>query len=340
MSQRFDIPQLNKIYANIPDGPSSATWINQEYSLNGKVYIFCKINANQYIRRGDLLYVNANGDAVIAKNASFIANAVSEWDIDASLAIQYSLVVKSGNTMVSVAPDSVTCVNSSFEGAFAIAYMNGASRVSNARFTLPVTYMVTDTLTCAISIQRATEANAAILANVGDVVNTNVGISGVITQIPNGSTIVLGTSALGTANAASVLCVVTAPTGSILKQSMIVTCANSIWRITVGGTTGYPKNTPATGNVNSNVTGFFNQVNVCSSGTVMFVNSCVAGQLIKVGDLLLIQSEPSYSNRAVTSINNAYAFTVNAAANAENSFALGIGINVNSKFIMAQINPL
>lgn len=337
MAQRFDIPQLFKVYSNIPDSHNQSSWLADEYSYEGKVYMFVQFSAGQYIRKGTSLYVNFNRTAVISQNAGTVFNAVADWDIDASLAPQYSLVVKCGHSqLVALAPDSITSV---FEQSYVVNYVNGQVRVANASFTLPVTYVMTDTATCVISLQRATDANTSVLVNVGDVVNTNIGVFGTIAKIANGSTIVLGLSSQGQTNGASVLCIVTQPIGTGGKGSAIVTCSNPIWQLTIGGTTGYPLGTPATGNVNSNVTGFFNQVNVCSSGTVMFVNSCVSGQMIKVGDILTIQQMSNYSNRAVTSINNAYAFTVNAAASAENSFVLGQGINVNSKFIMTQINP-
>ncbi|NTW31056.1 MAG: hypothetical protein HGB12_00205 [Bacteroidetes bacterium] len=339
MSQRFDIPQLRKVYANIPDSQNQSSWLQDEFSIEGKTYVFCKFAAGQYIRQGDSLYVNANGEAVIGKNATFIGNAVAEWDIDATLAAQYSLVIRAGSSVyVSVAPDSVTCVSAAYEGAFAVNYMNASVRVANASFTLPVTYASTNTATSNIILTRATDANASILVNAGDVVNTNVGIFGVIAQVINSSSIALGTAAQGTANGASVLCIVTSPLSTIQKSGMVVTCANAIWRMTVGGTTGYPYNTPAPGNVNSALS--WNQVNVCTAGTIMFVNSCVAGQMVRTGDILTLAGDTGYSSRSVASIQNAYAFTVNAAATAETSYALGYGVNVNSKFILAQINPM
>lgn len=339
MSQRFDIPQLRKVYSNIPDSQNQSLWINDEFAIEGKTYIFVKFAAGQYIRGGDSLYVNGNGEAVIGKNATFIGNAVAEWDVDASLAAQYSLVIRSGSSvLVSVAPDSVTCVNAAFSGAFAVNYMNASVRIANASFTLPVTYAVTNTATCTISFSRATEANAAILANVGDVVNTNIGIYGTIASIPNGSSIVLGVTAQGTANAASVLCQIVAPITTIQKSGMVLTCTNAIWRMTVGSTTGYPYNTPAPGNVNSSLS--WNQVNVSTASTVIFANSCVSGQLIRVGDVLTLSGDTTGSNRTVTAINNAYAFTINAAAAANTVYALGYGMNVNSKFVMVQLNPM
>ena len=335
--ERSSIPQLNTLYISNTVAANVTIPLGNEYSVDGKKYIFAKVKAGQYVRKGDGLWVNGEGEATIAANTKYMVNATADWDIEAITQAQYTLVlIKSRFALVSfVNPSFPTGANSCYEGVYVAPHSNGAFRMANAQFVLcKDTTITVSNANIAMIFTDATLSNIQTWGSPGDIVNTNVGISGVI-AFSNTSNFILagvsGTLASGTKTNVNIVVTVGGA-----KTNMACACANIIWRMTVGGTTGFPFATPINPNVNSQ----FISVNVSSAGTIQFCNTCVAGSLIKVGDIATIAGDTGYSSRSVLSVQNVYAYTLNAAPTADTVQVLGYGINVNSQFIVAAVNLL
>lgn len=302
MAERNDIPRRDIVYTADDDKQ-----LGELYTVEDKQYKFVKFPAGVYVRKYDALNVDSEGNATPVLNAQTLTNAIAAIDVDNNLGTtaKYAMVIWKGQSLVAISGDTVTCV---YKNAKLVPYQNGQMRFANAAFTLGVGIISTNTATSAITLSKTAEANYAQFAVVGDVVNVNTGIYATINQVVNGSSIIVTGAALGQTNAASYACTVVLALGGMQKANMACTSANSTFAII---------NAPTA------------TVNLCSASTVVFANSSVSGYLVKVGDVL---KGPNSSTRLVTAINNAYAFTINAAMDTETSGNVGSVWNINAKY--------
>jgi hypothetical protein len=341
MAERNDIPQLNTLYTSNALSPSGQWQLGSEWTLNGKKYIFVVVKKGEYIRQGDAVYVNGEGEAITVQSTAKLVSAVAAWDVEAINQAQYTLVLIKGrsvnvaftNTAIGANQPSNAC----FEGMNLVPHANGAFRMVNTQFVLMKDATVTVSNVCQyVVISEAAAGNCNTFGTIGDIISTNIGIYGVIAGFPNNSTIALIVSGTPVGITTSKTNVNIAMTVGGNRANLACTSANIQWRMTVGGTTGFPLNTP----VGSNNCCLFNSINVSSAGVNQYVNTCVAGKLIKVGDICTIAGDTGYSSRTVISVTNVGTYVLNAAPTADTVQSLGYGINVNSQFAVANINLL
>lgn len=307
MAERNDIPRRDIVYTADDDRQ-----LGEFYTVEAVTYRYVKFPAGIYVRKYDALNVDSNFVATPILDAQTNTNAIAAIDVDtiSSTSAVYAMVIWKGNTIVSISGDSITCVNAAFYGAKLIPHQNGQMRVSNAAYYLANLRTLVSATTCTMSYTYATAANITSYLNVGDVINTNVGIYTTVGKISNASSFTTTATPQGIVADTSNLIYIISPIGGLQRANMAVTSANAQYKIVCVST-------------------FLATVNVSSKATVVTTNSCVCGYAIKVGDVL---NGPNSSTRLVTSINNAYAFTINAAMDTETSGNLGSVWNINAKY--------
>jgi hypothetical protein len=311
MAERNDIPSKSLVYTADDDKQ-----INEVFTVEGMQYKFVKVASGNFVRKGDALYVNADGLATTALNAGVIVNAIAVINIDALAADKYALVAWKGSTVkVATVDDTVSCV---YNGTKIVSWINGQMRCANANVFVSNSnsMIITPATSCSVGFQKTATAVFGDYVTEGDMISTNAGLKAVVVGIPNTNAIF--TTASTSVLAGAHLINVTYAGGGVTKSNMSCSCANASYETVTVPTLG-----------------LFSGVNLCSSTTTLFANACVFGRIIKVGDVI---NGPNSSTRLITALVNSYAATINTAMNTETSGLLGSVWNANVKFITAIIN--
>jgi hypothetical protein len=292
-------------------------WLTKTVDHERKTYMFVYFPKGTFLRKRDAVYVNADGYAALTLTAKNRCNAVAVIDVDAVLEARYGWVVipPSNGVDINWAPKSITCV---YEQAKMVPYSNGMMRCHNAAYSFACN-TVTNGLNSVTIGCAGTDTGFMTFYNIGDIVNTNSGIRGPITEVLNSAAAIIGASGAATpASISALLATVVSFDGGLKRTDVTITCANVKYEMNY-----------------FNGVGLADPINLCSAATIMFVNTCVAGSAFKVGDVVTLSGAlltTGYSTRAVTSINNAYAFTINAAVIVEGYGLAGKIANVNTAY--------
>lgn len=326
MAQSNFIPQRGKAYKADDYG-----LLGQLFTIESTVYRFVAFAAQQFIRKGTLLKVNDVNVAQMMNTVAEKCGGVADFDIDTidGGEVLYGLIVAYGDTVVEVAPKAKSCV---YVGASIVGYDNGVAHAANAVFSvgagltkfIPTTQVLN---LCATGSQNYTSHVAE-----GDVIKTNLGHYGVVSSVVNASSLVISAWAGASTNDTSYLAQVTHAVGALQNfgKKAAFTCGAYYGR--------YFNALGLSAVATSNVVP---SVNVCGASTILFVNACVSGSMFKVGDAVKLAGTGTATGTCsfiITSINNAYAFTVNAAPAADVAGMVGVFANVNYYYATARID--
>jgi hypothetical protein len=308
MAERNDIPVAGREYTADDDHQ-----IREVFTIEGTQFKFIKVPSGNFVRKGDALYIDSEGAASTAFNASSTCNAIAKWNIDALAEDKYSLVVWLGGPVYVATPD--TSVTSVYNGARLSSYINGQMRCANALMSVSNSnaQMIVPATSCTVGFQKTAASVFADYLAEGDLISTNAGVRAAVAAIIN-------TNAIATTASTSVLAgahVVSAynAIGGAQKSRMTCSCANAYYEL-----------------ISVPSTGLFSGVNLSSQTTTLHANACVMGRIVKVGDII---KGPNSSTRLVTALVNAYAATINAAMDTETAGLAGSVWNVNARFITA-----
>ncbi len=287
-----------------------------------KTYMFVNFPLGTFVRKRDAMYVNADGKAVLSLTAKNRVNAIAIIDVDAVLEARYGWVQIGPSKQIDVswAPKSITCV---YEQAKMVPYSNGMMRCHNAVYAFATNCTTNNLNYVGIGCVNI-DTGWNTFYNIGDIVNTNIGVRGAITEIPNAYTAFIGASGGAIADISRVTATVVSFDGGLKRADMTITCANVKYEMNY-----------------FNGVGIADNINLCSAATVIFVNTCVSGSAFKVGDVVTLAGallNTGYCTRSISSINNAYAFTINAAVITEGYGLAGVIANVNTAYVTGDLN--
>ncbi len=336
-------PIIGQLYAS-----DDYNYLGTEFFIGDDKYRFVFLNKGQILRSGAAVYFDSNYNASQTVDVTWYVNGIVPlsregaagvsipvvWDLTSSPYANgaYALVWVSGGTTIVNKPgddngnntgafgggtiNGISCV---YEKAQLVPFLNGCVIPINAVYNANTTYAVTNTVTCGVSFQLATTANATAMVSPGDLINTSTGLYGAIVGVVNGSSLTTTITSLGVANGSSHVVRVIKSIGKAGQAQMFTTCS-----------AGQQYKIPAISN--SAVS------NVCTAATVVFCTTGIAGYLVKVGDRVTVANQTGYSTLAVTSINNSTAFTVNASITVDQIGNIGVDVlNVNVNNYVAQI---
>lgn len=329
MAQGNFIPQRGKTYT-----ADDYSWLGELFTIGATVYKFVKFASGLFIRKYSLLKVDNASCATQLEGISFgKCGGVMDFDIDtvSGAAALYGLVVVYGDANVDAGPRANTCV---FVDASLIAYTNGQSRCSNANVNVAITgYTAMQATTQSLVLTAAAEMNYAMHVSTGDLIAINV--------VPNYTmfvgTIINGSSVATTAHAGTPVAAGTSYAVRVVRACGSLDQFGKKAAYTCGAY--YGRYINATGW--SAIQPTAPSVNVCGASTILFVNSCAVGTMFKVGDNVKLAGTATATGTCtfvITSLQNAYAFTVNAAPAADAAGMMGVFANVNAFYNTVRID--
>ena len=315
MSERMLIPERGRVY--LGDDYNN---IGQSFTINATQYVFVKVPAGVYIRKGTAVYTDVNYLLSVVQDVTTPIMHMAAWDIDTigPNANGYTLVVESGDVTADAAPKAKT---SCYYNSTMVQYDNGVSRSVNASTVIGTGLLKMAVLSQVVSLCASAEQNYVGHVSMGDFITTNLGHYTTVGSVVNGSSIITTFCGSTYANDVSYSASVVFAAGTQLKGDKLLCTSASYTSRSINSST-----LPVTWGVN-----------VCTASTIFFCNTNVVGSMVKVGDLINIAGDTGYSYRIVTSLQNANAFTVNAAATAETYGNLGTKFNVNYFTVLARI---
>lgn len=329
MSQKNFIPQRGKFYK-----ADDYQNLGEQFTIESTVYRFVQFPAGVFLRKGTLVKVtNANVATQLENINGGKCGGVVDFDINTvdSATAGYGLIVSYGDAVVDAAPRAQTCV---FVDASVITWANGQAQCANSNANVAITgYTAMQATTQSLVLTAAANMNYSIYMSEGDMIATNI--------VPNYTmfvgTIINGSSIATTAHAGTPVAAGTSYAVRMVKAFGGMDKFGKRAAYTCGAYYGRYINATGWNSIQPDVP----SVNVCGASTILFVNSCVSGTLIKAGDAVKLAGTATATGTStfiVLSINNAYAFTVNTAPAADVAGMIGVHANVNAYYNTIRID--